>query len=102
MAITLRKHLAAAQRAAIGEGVPANLAEGRLRAFETLLEANPRIPAQLDEVGLLAAACSRIATGSKFDAAELDQRLAQNGELHFQQRVDAKLCLGTIGLVARA
>lgn len=99
MATTYRKHLESARRFALSDGVPEGIADSRLGKFESLIEANPRIAEQLEDVRLLAPACNRIALNAKFDATELEQRLAQTAELGYQTKVDVKLCLMHLGLV---
>lgn len=99
MTAAYRKHLESARRFALSDGVPEGIADSRLGRFESLIESNPRIAEQLEEVGLLAPACNRIALNAKLDATELDERLAQTAELGYQTKVDARLCLMHLGLV---
>lgn len=98
MATLYEKHFAAAQRIAVREGGAAELVALRIGRFESLFVANPALPQQLEDVGLLAAACNRIALGAKFERNDVEERLAR-GELGYQARVDAKLCLMNLGLM---
>lgn len=99
MATSYGKHLSSARSVAAQDGVPDGIVDARIGRFESLFQLNPSIAQRLEEVGLLAAACNRVALGAKFDATEIEQRLAQASALTEHQRVEGKLCLMNIGLL---
>lgn len=98
MATRYEKQFATAHGFAVREGGLPGIVEHRIGRFAALFIANPALPEQLESAGLLAGACNRIALGAKFARDDVEERLAR-GELSFQARTDAKLCLMSLGLL---